>query len=158
MDFGRVLGGGSGNFHGFDTIQLEDPGVLGEGRVRVKPSPKGCGIYFYGSKDLKGMWDVGSWTLTPLNASALGRRIIRIRSIIILDTITMLALQALLLELAEARGSFMSFQTTSNGYKSLDPAPPFRSVSSCCQPSVGARGFLMDLATDPPVLATEVEG
>ena len=43
MDFWRVLGGGPGIQGEFNGIQLVGPGVPGEGRVRVKPSPKGCG-------------------------------------------------------------------------------------------------------------------
>ena len=50
LDFGSIFGGPwgvPGNFHGISWIQLEDPGWLGEGRVRVKPSPKGCGIFLW---------------------------------------------------------------------------------------------------------------
>ena len=39
--FGWLFGGASAKISEFDWIQLVGWGVLGEGRVRVKPSPKG---------------------------------------------------------------------------------------------------------------------
>ena len=59
LNFGWLFGGASANFLQFNCIQSVDWGVLGEGRVRVKPSPKG--MWDDRSRDvgIKGsrMWD-----------------------------------------------------------------------------------------------------